>query len=46
MLLLISEIEKYKESIGKLVVELDNLMIKSNVLEVWDFSFMFILFIL
>ncbi|KAJ8422539.1 hypothetical protein Cgig2_032172 [Carnegiea gigantea] len=31
--LLISEIERYKESTGKSVAELDNLMIKSNALE-------------
>lgn len=33
MNLLISEIERYKESTGKSVAELDNLMIKSNALE-------------
>lgn len=32
--LLTIEIEKYKESTGKSVAELDNLMIKSNALEV------------
>jgi len=32
--LLIGEIERYKESTGKSVAELDNLMIKSNALEV------------
>ena len=40
MLLLTSEIEKYKETTGKSVAELDNLMMKSNTLEVFYLVFL------